>query len=336
MAQDKTKEYIRFTIGWTFFIVLSTVLLWYASQIFLLLFGSILLAIFLNLLSLPLQNHFSFRQSSSIFITLAIVFIFIGFSSWFIAPIISEQVNRLINILPEAWNQATSYWNNFPFLKEQLDREKIYSYARALFSKAGPLFSTTIGILTSAVILIAIGIYLSVNPMVYRKHFLNIMPKKKQKLNQRILDEMHSTLKLWLAGKFCSMTLVGISTTIGLWLLGIPLPLILGVIAALFTFVPNFGPALACIPAILLAASLSLWKALYVILLYIALQTVESYLINPLIQKRTVMIPPAAVIFFQVLLGYIAGIPGILFATPLLAASIVLFKNIYKRESVPD
>jgi predicted PurR-regulated permease PerM len=69
--------------------------------------------------------------------------------------------------------------------------------------------------------------------------------------------------------------------------------------------------------------------ALYVGLLYLAIQLVESYMITPLVQKWAVSLPPVLLIVFQVLMGVLAGTLGLIFATPLLAALLVIVEMLY-------
>lgn len=128
------------------------------------------------------------------------------------------------------------------------------------------------------------------------------------------------------------MAIIGACTAVGLWALGVPLALTLALLAAALTFVPNFGPILAAVPAVLLGLLESPTKALYVVLLYVGVQTVESYVLTPLIQKRTVSAPPALTILAQVLLGVLVGGLGVVLATPLTAVALVLARELYVRD----
>ena len=125
------------------------------------------------------------------------------------------------------------------------------------------------------------------------------------------------------------MAIIGSLTAISLSLLGVPLPISLGIIAALLTFIPNIGPILATIPQALLAVEVGLNTVLYVIVLNVALQTFESYLITPIIQRYTVTLPPVVTIFAQLVMGVIVGIIGIIMAAPLATAIMVVIQMLY-------
>lgn len=118
-------------------------------------------------------------------------------------------------------------------------------------------------------------------------------------------------------------------TWAGLSLLGVPLALTLGLLAGLLNFVPNVGPVVAAFPAVLIALTQSPQQALYVFLLYLVLQSVDGYVFTPLVQKRTVELPPALTITAQVLFGVLLGGAGVVLATPLTAATLVLVRMLY-------
>jgi predicted PurR-regulated permease PerM len=130
------------------------------------------------------------------------------------------------------------------------------------------------------------------------------------------------------------MAIIGVLTTAGLWILGIPLALALGIIAALFTFIPNIGPLLSAIPALLLGLMDSPQQALYIGALYVGIQTVESYMITPLIQKKTISLPPALTLSSQVLLGVIFGGLGVALATPMTAVALAATRMLYVNDAL--
>jgi len=130
-------------------------------------------------------------------------------------------------------------------------------------------------------------------------------------------------------GRAILMVVNGVFTALGLWILGIPLALTLGTIAGLLNFVPNIGPIIAGVPAVLIAWTLGPVPALYVLLLYIFLQSLDGYVLTPLIQQRTVSLAPALTITAQLLFGVLAGTMGLLLATPLTAATLVLIRKLY-------
>ena len=115
------------------------------------------------------------------------------------------------------------------------------------------------------------------------------------------------------------MALIGVLTGIGLWLLGIPLPAILGVITATLTFIPNIGPILSLVPALLLGLLQGPMTAVYVVLLYLGVPVVETYIVTPVVQKKMVLLPPVVTLIAQLLAGSVLGGLGLMLAAPLAA-----------------
>jgi predicted PurR-regulated permease PerM len=144
-----------------------------------------------------------------------------------------------------------------------------------------------------------------------------------------VLREIVDVLRWWLIGKILSMILVGVLTTVGLWALDVPLALTFGLLAAALTFIPNFGPVLSVVPPAILALAEDPTRALQVGALYLAIQAVESYAITPLIQRRTVSMPPALTITSRIVLGVLVGGIGLAVATPLTAAAMTAVRMLY-------
>lgn len=144
--------------------------------------------------------------------------------------------------------------------------------------------------------------------------------------------ESYSSLAKWLFGKFLTMVFIGITTGIGLWILGVPMAIGLAVIAFFLDFIPTIGPIAAAIPAILIALLEGPMMALYVAILYFVVQSIESYLLQPLIYKKTVSISPVMTLMSLVFFGLTAGALGIILATPLIAIIKVWVKELYIKD----
>jgi hypothetical protein len=116
-----------------------------------------------------------------------------------------------------------------------------------------------------SLIIFFVGLYGAIEPGVYKRGFLYLIPPERRGQIAQVISECNETLKWWLIGKFFGMAVIGVFTTAGLWLLDVPLAFILGLIAALFTFIPNLGPILAAFPAVLLGMTVSPEQALYML-----------------------------------------------------------------------
>lgn len=184
-------------------------------------------------------------------------------------------------------------------------------------------------------LVVIVGIYLAAQPRFYLEGTLKLFPARERPRLREVFLAVGHTLRWWLIGQLVPMVAIGILTAIGLKLIGVPLWLPLAILAALLNFIPNFGPIIASIPALLIAlASDQPSDALWVAGLYVLAQNLEGYLIMPLVQRRAVEMPPALTIVSQVLLGLLLGPLGVVLAAPLTAAALVLIKMLYVEDTL--
>src|SRR5579875_630538 len=188
----------------------------------------------------------------------------------------------------------------------------------------------------AAVVIVVIGIYAAAEAPLYTGGALRLVPPPRRPRAAAILHRAADAVWYWLLGRLLAMTLLGAMATAGLWLLGVPLPFALGFLVGLMSFVPYLGSVASALPCVLIAAAAGLALALYVILLFILIHMVEGYLLVPLVQRRLVHLPPALTLSAQLVLGAIAGIPGLVLATPLVAAALVLVRMIYVEDVLGD
>ena len=314
-----------------------------STWIFLLIFAGLLLAVFLDGVASWLSKRLPFSRGwglALVSILIPAILTGIGFMA---GPSIAEQMDQLSQRIPQAFSgikQALGQYSWGQTLLSQIPPPKQILSRFNLSSQLTSLFSTTFGALTNTLIAIILGLYLAVQPALYINGLVQLFPKKKHPHAREVLHSVGRALRWWLTGRLASMTVVGILTGLGLFILGVPLALILGFIAALLSFIPNVGPLLSVIPAVLVGLSDGPMTALYIVLLYTGVQTVESYLITPIIQEQAVSLPPALLLSIQILMGYLVGILGLLMATPLLVVIMVLVQKLYVQdilnESVPE
>ena len=322
--------------------LLLVTLIYYAADIVLLLFAAVLIAIFLRGLGDLVRRHTNLSEGLSVVIVSVLLLVILGGAIALLAPSVGEQVKHLREELPRSAQNVSEYISGFSWGKaiiEQLpsvDQVTSNINTTSFLSSVGGFFSTTAGAVANFFIVILVAIYLASEPRTYINGFVKLFPIKRRTRVREILAETGDTLGWWLIGKAGSMLVIGIMTWIGLYFLGVPLSLTLGLIAGLLSFIPNFGPILSAIPAILLAFIESPIKAVYVLILYIIVQLIESNLITPMIERETVELPPALTIISQLALGVLIGGLGLVLATPLLAVIMVLVQMVYIQDVLGD
>ena len=153
---------------------------------------------------------------------------------------------------------------------------------------------------------------------------LRLVPVEKRPMAHDLITEAGHALWAWSAGQALDMLVVGILSGLGLWIIGVPLALVLGVVAGLFNFVPYIGAIIGAVPAIIIAFSVGAQQGLETLALYAVIQGFEGNVMAPLIQRRAVDMPPGLTILSQTAFGSILGIPGLIFATPLTATILAV------------
>ncbi|MGH9943926.1 MAG: AI-2E family transporter [Pyrinomonadaceae bacterium] len=321
-------------------VVIVALLLWSAADVLLLVFAAVLLAIFLRGLSDMLSRHTNLSAGWSLaVVTLSLVAIFAG-AVWLLTPRVSTQVEQFSEYLPRAVERLRVHLDQYGWgrrlIAEAPNITEIMAGRTGVLARATGIFSGVLGGIVNVLIVIFVGLYLTAEPRLYINGLVRLVPISHRPRVLEVLGALGHTLRRWLVGRLILMLLNGVLTTLALWLLGVPLALTLGILAGLLNFIPNIGPVIAGIPAVLIALMQSPTQALYVFILYVALQSVDGYLLTPLVQRRTVDLPPVLTITAQVLLGVLLGTLGVLLATPLTAATLVLVRMLYVEDTLGD
>ena len=330
------------TIAVVLFALLFVAALYYVFDVIMLVFAAVLLAIFLRGLAELLSYYVKVSDG---WLVLLVSLILLALVAGFIAllsPSVAEQVGLLRDKIPASVQKVSDYLNQYGWGRTLLENLPSYQSvvdnvnASGLMSRVGGFFTSTIGVLGNIAIVLLLAIYFASEPKMYLVGFVKLFPRERRDRVKEVIQGVYQTLRWWLIGKAGSMLFIGLLTWIGLWILGVPLALTLGLLAGLLSFIPNFGPIISAVPAILLAFIDSPITALYVLGLFVLVQLIESNIVTPFIERETVELPPALTITFQLALGVLVGGLGLVLATPLLAAIVVAVQMLYIEDVLGD
>lgn len=326
-------------------IILAVIGVSYIVDILMLVFAAVLVAVFLRGLADLINERLGISEGKAVLLVSVLLILFLAGSIALLAPSVAEQIRNLRDEMPRSMQNVVAYLSKYGWGRAILEHtptmptfDEIWEYisTSSFLTSVGGFFSTTAGMITNFFVAILLAVYLAAEPKLYTEGFTKLFPIEKRGRVHEILAQIGDTLRWWLIGKIGSMFAIGILTWIGLSIIGVPLALTLGLIAGLFSFIPNFGPILSAIPAILLAFIDSPITSVYVIGLYIFVQLIESNLITPWIERQTVELPPGLTITAQLILAVLIGGMGLVLATPILAVVMVLIQMVYIQDILGD
>ena len=319
-------------------LIVVLVLAWLGRVILLLLFAAIVVAVLMTAVINWLGARFRLGRRMALALILLVAAGLLSLIVWFSGPSVIGQFAYLQTDLPQAAHQLIARIESFGWgrwlLAQWSGYSQLSSSVSSALTRAGGIVLSTATVLSGLVLVGILGLYLAAEPEVYFAFVERATPfAYRTKLNACAAAAVRN-LRWWLLSQMLSMTAVGVILAGGLWTLGVPLAGTLGVIAALLTFIPNVGPILSVVPAVLLAIAINPMKGLLTVLLFLAVHCLEGNVITPLLERRIVRLPPALTMTAQLLLAVVAGPLGLALAAPFAAAALGVFDVLVPTEVV--
>ncbi|MHB0976168.1 MAG: AI-2E family transporter [Candidatus Aquicultorales bacterium] len=140
-------------------------------------------------------------------------------------------------------------------------------------------------------------------------------------------SELYEIIVTYVKLEILKSTILGAAVALGMYALGLPSPLLLGVIAGVLDLIPIFGPILGAIPAVTFALFDSVSLAILVVLYFVALQQIESYLLSPILFGKVLEINPVLIVISLTVGFKILGVYGALFAVPVLSMLLAVVRH---------
>jgi predicted PurR-regulated permease PerM len=315
-----------------YIVIIGGLLVWQLYDVLLLVFSAVLVACILRSLSDALERHTPLSSGwalvASCLITALILLAFIVL----LGAQIEGQVVDLAHRLPPLLASLGDRFGISDLAGQITGHLKELSTQGGLVGKVAGYTTSFVAVIADIVVVIVAGVYLAIEPRLYRKGLLLLVPQARRAEIGDTLDNAGRALRLWLIGQVAAMAMVGSLVAIGLLIIGVPTALALGFLAGVAEFVPLIGPVAGAIPALLVALSKDLPTFYWTLGLYVVIQQIEGNVIIPLIQRRAVDLPPVLTLFAILSFGLLFGPLGILLATPLCVVLYVAVKQLYVRD----
>lgn len=305
----KSVEIAPRTIIFTVFFLLGLYILWLVRELIYSLFIGFILMSALRPIVKSIERKRITHGLSVVLIYFSFVLIFIFLLALVIPPIIIESGNLITNFpfILEKLSPEVSRFFNF----ESLNRY-VPDVTNHIFNLIGNIFSNTFFVITT----LFFGFYLLLEESSIKVFLMKFFDEKKIQDLSHIVEKAETRMSNWFWGEIALMTVVGVFTFIGLNLIGMKYALPLAVLAGLLEVVPNVGPILSAIPAILIGFSVSPFLGFSTAALYFIVQQLENNIIVPVIMKRAVGLNPIVTLIALVIGGKLIGVIGVLLAIP--------------------
>lgn len=323
---DKKIEISQRTIVFSVGFVILIWLLFFIRDILLQVFVALLIMSILNPTVTKLHKRKVPRAVSVLIVYIAVLAVVV-FAVAAILPPLVEQTSTFATNIPKYLAELS-----IPiFVVDEVTKELTSQLGKlpSQFLKIGvSVFSNIFNVLTVFIL----GLYLLLAREKFDQQFRSVMKKEHSETMARIIDQLEVKLGGWARGELVLMLLVGFATYLGLAILGVPYALPLALIAGLLEIVPNIGPFLAAIPAVLVGFGISPLTGVATAALGILVQQVENYLFVPKVMEKSVGVSPIITLLSLIIGFKLAGIPGALLSVPVTITFKVLLDELYLRK----
>jgi predicted PurR-regulated permease PerM len=316
-------------------------LAWQSISTLLVVFAGVLFAAFLDSGARMLARVLPLNRAWRLTLVLLLLGALSGFGLAWGAGKLPEQTRILLKVMDTQLDILREHLLSYGV--DLLGPEWGRNFTQWLFSDQGRLLSHAqfvlggaSNVLTAALVILFLGILFAFDPTSHRESLVMLVRPSYRARTRAVMDEMGNVMRLWFIGQLIRIILMTLCVWLALYLIGLPGPFVLGLQAGLSNFIPYLGPIVAAIPIALVAMPFGGSLLIWAVVVYTIIQSVEGYVIGPLIQRQTVEIPPAWTLVAIVLLGALFGVMGIALAMPLVAIGRVAIIRFYVEDYLGD
>jgi predicted PurR-regulated permease PerM len=226
-------------------VVATPVLIWYLFGVVLMAFGAIILAMLLRVLAQPLMRWLSLPEPVALIISGLVILGIITGTAYLFGTHISGEFQDVMQRTASATTGIEQSMRGTAFGNFILQHITGGTFSLTEVLPGVLKLSTTF--LEGVIIMLISGAYLAAQPHLYRRGLIWLFPPRKHARTAEIFDGIAEALRLWLLGQLVEMILIGLLSTFAVWIIGVPSPLALGLIAGIGEFIPYLGPILAAV-----------------------------------------------------------------------------------------
>jgi predicted PurR-regulated permease PerM len=250
--------------------------------------------------------------------------------SWVVADQLAQLQGRVPEIRKSIQNGFDDWLSRFPWLRSQLEGIS----PETLFGNFGEWalggIQTGMAVLAGLVIIVAISIFTAVSSPRYFEGLLSLFPARRRPRAASVLHASAGSLRGWARAQLLDMSVVGVATALGLWIIGIDYWIVLGLVAGLLDIVPYVGPVTAAAATTLVTLGTEPDKIPWVLGLFLLIQQLEGNVLIPMIMREEADLPEVPLLVLIMLMSAWFGLLGALLAAPALAVGRTVYLMTYK------
>jgi predicted PurR-regulated permease PerM len=242
---------------------------------------------------------------------------------------IAAQAEQLRATLEVQGNRLIAWATGMGLMPGRADLSGIAQQAMGTVGRLTSAVGTVFGAFTSLFMILVIGLFVAMEPKIYDRGLQWMVPVGQRAEFAVTMNRMARTLRRLLAGRLAGMFFEGVLTWLLLWVAGVPMALLLGILTGLLAFIPNIGAFISGVLMVAVGFSAGADTGLWAIVIYFVVQTFDGYVLLPIVARRTVDLPPALTLSSQIVASTLFGILGLALADPMVA----MIKVALERES---
>jgi putative heme transporter len=278
----------------------------------------------------PFVDWLDGRMPRALAVVLVFLLMAVAFAIliWIVVPPLVQQATSAINQLPAFFEEAQDALDEFVFFDLGALGETLVNQLGALTGQLLQVPVIIFGGFFNIIMILFIAIYwLIIKPSIWR-FFLSLFNPVQRDEVHRIVAKMGRSMGGYFRGVFLNGLIVAVISVIGLTIIGVPFPVVLGIIAGLGEFIPMVGPFLAGALMVLMALFVSPTTALITLIFVLILQQFEGQILTPNIMRSQTEVSPLMVIFAILAGSALGGLMGAIVAIPVMAALRVFVEEV--------
>lgn len=307
------------------FVAVFAVSLWLLFQIREVILGLFIAVILMSALNPSIKRLESLRfpRWLAIFAIYLLALITLGFALGSVVPPLIDQTSTLITQIPEFFRQFRIYG---------VDEKMVAAQFSQLTAVPANIIKFIVGIFSNILeifVLLVITFYLLLERKHLNRYLTVLVGEDKEEEIEAVIDKIENKLGGWVRGELLLMLMVGVMSYVGFRLIGIEFALPLSILAFLFEIIPNVGPTLAALPAVLIALTISPFHALATAGWCFLVQQIENSILVPRVMKKIAGVNPLVSVVSLAIGLKLAGIGGAILAIPTFIALEVIVGEIF-------